>query len=226
MFESKVLEQFVLANLGQPEIITSCSLKDIATFIAAIGTLILAVIAIYGDSIKKNFFKPALVLSKHNFTGDLNYHHNTGVPTFYYHLKLVNLKKHSATNVRVLLSEISKKNVNTGKFELVTYIIPMQMTWAFSKFNVLLPTVGSDRYIDLGYINQQTNCFKPSLYAFPGNFQGYVNSGETVRYKIEVVGDNIKKNHTYFVEVFWDGTFIANKNQMQDHIIIKEVKQS
>lgn len=84
--------------------------------IMAIGTIAVAILAIWGDSIRAKFVGPKLSLVPHNLRGSVVPLTN-GRRSIYYHLKVVNNRNTvSATNCRVLLTIMWSK-VQNGKFQ-------------------------------------------------------------------------------------------------------------
>ena len=101
--------------------------------------------------------------------------------------------------------------------------MPMQLYWSFMRYHELLPAVGPDRYVDIGYLAEGRDHFHISLLDIPGNFKGFVGANETLRYKIVATADNLAKTEPLYLEVSWDGEFHFDKEEMPKHLVIKKV---
>lgn len=78
--------------------------------LTAIGTITVAIIAIWGDWIKIRLTPPKLKIVSLNTRGELTSFSN-GTRVIFYHLKVVNSRPWSiAKNCKVLLKSISKGN--------------------------------------------------------------------------------------------------------------------
>lgn len=72
----------------------------------AVGSIAVAILAIWGDSIRTRFAGPKLSLVSHNIRGSVIPLGN-GKRSIFYHLKVMNARKSvRATNCRVLLKKI------------------------------------------------------------------------------------------------------------------------
>lgn len=196
---------------------------QVAQVVIAFFTVILAAIAIWGETIRRRLFPPNLVLSEHNFEGDFVTMQG-GKRHVYYHLKIVNTHKWSpAQKVRVLFEAYSRRKADGVTFQQESLVIPIQLYWSFIKFHELLPAVGPDRYIDIGYLVEGEDYFYVSLLTIPGNFNGFVRAKETLRFKIVATADNLTKTEPLYLEVSWDGEFHFDKEEMLKHLVIKKV---
>ena len=74
--------------------------------IGAFCTLIVAILAIWGNSIRSFLAGPKLKICLHDPEGELNFLQD-GTPARYYHLKVTNKRRGAqAKNVRVILTKI------------------------------------------------------------------------------------------------------------------------
>jgi hypothetical protein len=131
----------------------------------AIGTVAVAILAIWGEKIRDWMAGPRLEFKLHNARGDLTTRQNSQ-RTIYYHVKIENKCQWSpARRVRILCTAISKKAPD-GSFIQEPLIIPVQLTWAFPSFHELLPNIVTDDICDLGSLDENSNQFRLSLYIY------------------------------------------------------------
>ena len=199
---------------------------QVAQITIAAFTVILAVIAIWGPLIRSLLLPPKLELREHNFKGDFTVGTTRDakrVRTIYYHLKVVNTNRSPAHKVRVLCWAVSRRKADGVSFQLEPLIVPMQQNWSFIHLQELLPTIGPERYVDIGYLVEGSDQFVISLMATPGNFIGYVGRNETLRFKFVATADNQIKHEPLYIQIAWDGEFSFDKEEMSKHLVISKV---
>lgn len=198
-----------------------------AQIIIAGCSVILAIIAIWGDAVRRWLLPPKLELREHNFKGDFNIATKPDGGKFraiYYHLKVANTRWWSPANkVRVLCEAVSRRKADGTSFQLETFVVPMQMSWSFMQYQELLPTIGPERFVDLSFLAENSNSFVISLVAIPGNFKGFVGPKETLRFMFVAAADNQIKSQPLYIEVSWDGQFHFDKEEMRKHLVISKV---
>ena len=185
----------------------------------AVGTVAVAILAIWGDWVRERLAGPKLLLSLHDPEGEpINV--SDGTPSRYYHLKVCNGRRWAlGRNVRVLLTKINKPAAD-GAFQGVAHSGPLQLTWQYPHFHPLFPTIGPDDICDLGDL-QKGRCFKLSLHFFPNNFQGVLKEPGKMRVEIIAAADNAESK-PLLIESAWDGQWSDDTNQMSKHLVIKE----
>ena len=115
--------------------------------IAAIGTLLIAILALWGGWIKFKFFGPKLAISLYHTEGDLTYI-TDGTPGRYYKLRVSNRRKWApAKNVRVMLKKVFKPAAD-GAWSIQPFSGPLQMTWQW--FPPQYQTIGPDQICTFG----------------------------------------------------------------------------
>jgi hypothetical protein len=57
----------------------------------------------------------------------------------------------------------------------------------------------------------------------PG-FLGYIKAGEAMRVYVIASADNFESKKPLVIEIAWDGKWSDKKDEMQQHLIIKEVQ--
>jgi hypothetical protein len=188
--------------------------------IAAIGTIVLAALAIWGDWIRAKLAPPKLTIEPHNLSGNVT-SFTTGSRVIFYQLKVKNHRSWiPAKNCRVLLTQITKRGPD-GSFIPLPMSVPMPIVWAPAELTPPIITLGKEQVLDLGFLEENTDKFTPRLYALPNDFKGFVHKDEAVRYFCEIVSDNYVSKKPTVVEVAWDGEWSDNLDQMSQHLVAK-----
>jgi len=186
----------------------------------AAGTIVVVILAIWGNLIRSRFAGPKLKISLRHPQGELNYIRD-GTPARYYHLNVVNNRRGAqAKNVRVVLTRLLK-SAPDSKLVNQTLSGPLQLTWQFPHIHPQYPTIGPDDICDLGNLIKGQN-FVLTSYILPNNFMGFVSPDEKMRVEMIAIADNAESN-VLCVEVFWDGLWSDDAVQMQKHLVISEV---
>jgi hypothetical protein len=194
----------------------------IAGVFTAIGTVGVAVFAIWGDFFKYKLAGPQLTLSLNDPRGDLTARANN-TQAYFFHLKVRNGRLWSpAKDVRVLLDRIARRRPD-GSFLVETLVYPLPLIWTPMEVGDFQRTVSDIETCDLGFLDQNADRFRLSTLVMPNNVKGYVRSGEAIRIRIIASGQNTTSSKPLFIEIAWDGVWSANKEEMQNHLVVKEV---
>jgi hypothetical protein len=189
--------------------------------VGVVCTIVVAILAIWGDLIRSRFAGPKLRINLRSSKGELNYIQDR-TPTLYYHLRVVNKRRGAqAKNVRVVLTGLLKSDRH-GKFVDQTLSGPLQLTWQFPNIHPQYPTIGPEDFCDLGNLIKCRR-FVLSPYVIPNNFTGYLDPNEKMRVEVIAVADNAESN-PMCIEVSWDGLWSDDANQMEKHLVIAEVE--
>src|SRR5689334_15773920 len=123
----------------------------VAQFLSAIGTITVAVVAIWGGWIKGKLVPPKLRLVSHNARGTVT--QVVGGPrAIFYHLKLWNDRAWSpAHNCRVILKQIHRRGPDQ-RFNPVPLAVPVQFVWAPAEITPTLVNVGREQVLDFGAV--------------------------------------------------------------------------
>jgi len=201
-----------------------CHLIDtLAAVFTAIGTVAVAILAIWGDQVRDCLKGPRLELSLVTPRGDLTVRVD-GRKVYYFHLRVKNRPgRNAATGVRVLLQGLSRRTPS-GAFVREPQVYPIQLIWTPMEIGEVERTVLHESICDFGFIDQQDLDFYPALVLAPGNFRGIVQKGECVRFEIVAAGQNVFSPLTAIFEVSWDGQWTENQEEFQRHLVIRKVQ--
>jgi hypothetical protein len=199
-------------------------INAIAQVFAAIGTVAVAILAIWGDKIRAAIAGPKLQLQLRDTRGNLTTRADQK-KTIYYHVKVTNKRTWSpARYVRVLVTGLEKKRPD-GTYFPESLVAPLQLTWAYPQFHELLPTITTNDICDLGFLGEDAQRFNLSTYVIPNNFRGYAAPGESLRVQIIASAHNFESKSPLILEISWDGAWSSDMDEMQRHLVIKEVPQ-
>jgi hypothetical protein len=150
----------------------------IAQWIMAIGTLLVAILAIFGEQIRDKCFAPRLIIALNSPQGEQVTESNNQV--IYYHLKIDNIGKTIAKNVRIFCIQISKKKAN-GTYENMDMTAQEQLTWRFSNIYGMIKHIPPHQkniniatLCDLGSVYQGSEKFNLAVYAKTISYPGFL----------------------------------------------------
>ncbi|HUO44036.1 MAG TPA: hypothetical protein VMT94_03875 [Burkholderiales bacterium] len=201
--------------------------------LAAIGTVAVAILAIWGEKIRACLAPPKLIIQPHTLRGDPTVLKLRGVidpsggqKVMYYHLKVMNVRPWLAVqNCRVLLKGLSRRGPD-GRFRAVSMAVPVQFVWAPAEVTPQQITIAKEQVLDFGRIGEQDVKFTPILYTYPNNFQGFVEKDQAVRYYLEIEASNFVSPKPRVFEVAWDGKWEFEPEKMEHHLRITEIHES
>lgn len=188
--------------------------------ISAIGTVLVAVVAVWGDWLRDKLAGPKLEIKLANkpILTSMN-----GRKVVYHHLVVSNRRSWAvAKGVQVFLTDVSTRT-RDGTFVAQVMSARLPLTWAYPKFSPVAPSIRDERSCDLGYLIHGESEFKPSLYFYPNNFTGYVRVGSVCRMSIEVHAENFSPGMPLVIEVSWDGQWSEDMDEMATHLVARNV---
>jgi hypothetical protein len=154
-------------------------LSVIIQALIAIGTIAVAVVAIWGDWFRSKFDPLELTIVKPTRMGDpTTFSPPMGSPAgtpstrvMFYHLTVVNRRRWTAAeNCRVMLVGLLRRDASLI-FQPVPMPVPQQFVWAPAEITPPSITITREQVLDLGYISENGGNFVPCLYITPNNFQ-------------------------------------------------------
>lgn len=145
---------------------SSC-INTIIDATTALGTVAVAVLAIWGERVRSWLAPPKLSLEAHNLRGDPNIFTADGkhvAKVMCYHLKVVNKRPWlPVKNCRVLLKGISRRGPD-NIFHPFPLVVPHQLVWAPASFAPILATITKEHVVDLGWLSMgKTRTSRPSI---------------------------------------------------------------
>ncbi len=198
--------------------------------LVAVGTLAVAILAIWGARIRSVLAPPMLVIEPHNLSGDptelrrVDQPQGQGNRVLYFHLKVVNKRPWlPVENCSVFLRGLSRRGPD-GMFHPVQMHVPLQYVWAPAEITPPTVTLTKEQVLDFGHLIEGADKFVPVLYSYSHNFQGTVGRGEALRYQLEVRGSNFSSKRYQVFEVAWDGNWSYIPTDMEQHLRIREIE--
>jgi hypothetical protein len=183
-----------------------------------LGVFTIALIALFGDWIRRRIFPARLKVEILDRNGELTTMDN-GHRVIYYHLRIINQRSFIVENCRVFLKKIQKLNAN-GLFENIPMSVPPRYIWTPSETSPESADIMMEKIIDFGYIIDNGREFKPTVTPILNSFKGNLSKHETYRYFIEIVAKNYHPKKYTGVEVSWDGIWPEDLNEMHEHLKI------
>jgi hypothetical protein len=203
---------------------TSEIINTVINGFVALGTIAVAILAIWGDSIRARFSGPKLLLVSHNNLRGSVVPITNGPRGIFYHLKVVNTRSTiSATNCRVLLKKIWRKGLN-GDFIEATLPVPLTFVWAPAELMPPYINLLKENVLDFGVLVENGEYFFPKLLSYTNDFQGFVRTNQVVRFGLEIVSDNFVSPSPQVFEVAWNGRWSDNLDVMAQNLQIQEVR--
>lgn len=198
------------------------TISTIAQVFVALGTISVAVLAIWGEGVRAWIAGPKLELELNDAKGDL-IPYGDGRKTYYYHLKVRNVRKWSpARSTRVLVVGMQKQRAD-GTYYPVSHVGPLPLKWRHQQFHELAPTIGPDDVCDLGHLDQDADKFHLEMLYQPNNFAGHVAKGESMRVSIAASAHNGEMKIPLVLEISWDGEWNPDPSDMERHLVIKKI---
>ena len=198
----------------------------------AVGTLAVAVMAIWGEKVRSWLSPPKLIIQPHTLRGAPTrltiagaVNPGGGQRAIYYHLKVLNVRPWlTVQNCRVLLTGIARRGPD-GQFHSLPMAVPFQFVWAPERAAPEQLTVTTERVLDFARICEGAQNIGPRLYEFPNDFQGLVSKDEAVRYHLKIDASNFVSRKPQVFEIAWDGEWHYEVELMEQHLRISEIHE-
>jgi hypothetical protein len=203
----------------------------IADWLTGIGTLLLGIVAIWGDVWRSMLMPPKLTLELVSETGLLTRYSSIpggppGQQVIYFHLKVVNQKPRlPVSNCQVLITRVTTKRVD-GSFQEEPMRVPLQLVWAPNISSERYVTVTKEKVADFLCVAENQTEIMPILYGYTNTFVevGTISANKTIRYYLEIHGSNYASKTPYFIDVTWDGAWDCDVTKMHKHLTISPPK--
>lgn len=195
-----------------------------SAWLAAIGTICLGLMAIWGERIRLRLFGPRLTIEvpPRADQGSL-VQRNNGRWTWYYYLKVTNRRGRApARNCRVMVRRIQRCHAG-GRLEDLKVPTALQHQWSHSEMTSTTPTIPIDQTLDLCYVDEGADKVVPALYSYPNNFEGWTRPGQRLRFHLDIEADNFASRRPQAVEVAWNGKWSRQRGVMCHNVTIAAV---
>ncbi len=197
----------------------------VVQIITALVTLIVGVIAIWGDLIRSKFSPLKLEILPQNLCGELTTWYNgpNSGKVYYYHLKVLNKSNWQlAKHCRVLLTGMYKKD-SQGLFVYTEFNALHPFEWTPAENGKEYVDITDSHVFDFGKIYENVNSFKVATRRYPNNFKGNLMPNETIRYCLKIDAVGFSQNKDQIFEVFWNGKWSDYEEVMRGNVLIKEI---
>jgi len=207
---------------------------------AALGTLAAVFVALWGDRWKLRLWPVKLAIELSEDPGTWTWSEAAPVTApkvfgrepqkarlFYRHLRVVNTGKSVAHRCRVLLSAMYERNEN-GVWVRLPMPVPFQMPWAPAGGVPSEIDIQHQQALDFGMLvlppmlEGYHAYFQPALYAYPNNFNGFIQRAGAMRYELELHSAELDRPLSYTFEVEWDGQ-TSDLGNMADRLRIRRL---
>jgi hypothetical protein len=196
----------------------------LAELLTAIGTIAVAILAIWGGYFKARFAGPQLELSLTNSQGHLIPFGN-GNKAYYYHLNVTNKRTWApAEAVQVLVTGIAKRGPD-DRFREEPLVFPHQLVWTPAELIIPYRLIVDTAKCDLGSLNRDNDRFMLATATKSNTFRGYVDFNEAIRVQVRVSAQNVRPVRPLVLEIAWNGKWSDNPNEMEHNLIVKSVEE-
>ena len=192
--------------------------------LTAVGTIGVALLAIWGEWITEFLAGPKINIKLRNIEGNPTTRTN-GIKTIYYHLSVVNERNWSlAKRVNIFCTTILRKFPNK-EFLREPIIRSMPLEWSYSEiYGGAYRNIKTEDLCNLGFLDEKSGRFEINLLFCPNNVNKFIIPQEIVRLEFMAEGDNFSQKIPYYLEIVWDGEWIFDGEKMRDHLKIMEIQ--
>lgn len=213
------------------------------------GTLMIAILAIFGEKIKTRLFRPKLKISiskKQPFTETVQ-HKKSHIQSSSYlekytliRFKVENISSIPIRNCQGLVQEIWRKHKDNNNYFNFKPIAPTSLLWCNGNKEYTIP-VNIPSYLELSRL-KKTEIITPNLESDSkkeikthsllylsiqetGKKGVYITLGKgTFIIPVIIIGDNIKEKKPYYFEVFWNGNEVDHLDDEHFYVSLLEQK--
>lgn len=197
----------------------------ICSGLTAMGTIVVAILAIWGDWFRSRFASPHVEVHPHNLRGTVTRFSN-GPRVIYYHLKAVNTRKWAtARDCRVILTSLYVRGPD-NRFQSVPLPVPPQFVWAPAESTPAVVDISGEHVCDFGRVIEGKERFEPLLYSSPNNFAGFVTAGGAIRYQVQAFAQGSSLGPSSIYEVASNGKWSDNLDVMSHNLTITLVSNN
>jgi hypothetical protein len=202
---------------------TDCN--SLVSILGVIGTFSAVIVALFGEWIRGNLFRPKLKIELKNEQGEKTYYNDNykkqKVNVRYYHLNISNqCRWPKAHQVRVFLKSIEVIGNDENLNIIWTGEVPLQ--WRHQKYYPLERTIGPSIDCDICYINER-NQFRFALLFIPNNFPDIKANHFPMMVSVQTKSDETESK-IIRIKISWDGEYDTSEKEMAKHFRIQQLK--
>jgi hypothetical protein len=201
----------------------------VVSALAALGTLLAVIVALFGGRFRSAFFRPRLQLNLRNLEGEptkVELQSPDGTSRMedarYYHVRVSNMSRRrwpTATNVQVYLVRVSERGPDQEFVGVWTGEVPLR--WRFQEVHPLLRDIGSPADCDVcSVVKDKWLSLHPII--VPHSLNVMYRQGAQIRLQLEARAIEID-SEPLTIEIAWDGKWADGAQEMKRHLVIKEV---
>lgn len=206
-------------------------LSQLPNWLAASGTIVVAILAIWGESFRKKIAGPKLRIHLADPKQERIITHSDGKnQSIYFHLKVENKRKIAlAKKVNVLIYKVQVKRENSQKFEehYLQDNFPIYRAYSTKKdpYYEREPTIGhAECTFDIGYLKKGTKEFIIQHRLTNDHNKIALGPKETIKIDFVTEGENSRSKHM-LVEINWNGEWPRDDNSISGCFKIKKIKK-
>ena len=220
---------------------------SIATLVTAVATVILGVVAIFQDRIRRLIIKPELDIEIDVTPPDCHKtefkNMQTGVKTcdcYYFRFKIWNRGNDRAENVETIVTKLYKKKVDGGYKEESDFL-PLNLVWSYYNTPVMANICPDTfKHCDMGYlINTNdlarlhgiTKTFSSKIIFIFGiavkpNKLSFIKEPGEYAFEVIISSANVSKSiKTYFELIVKDSWFDDEKKMLDETVCIRKINK-
>jgi len=204
---------------------TSHSLDAIFTALTAIGTLAVALAAIWGDWLRSWLAAPHVLIQPHTPPATLTMFADRR-RVIYYHLKATNTRRWAvARNCRIMLTAIYLREPDQD-FRAAPIPVPPQFVWAPAELTPIVIDLSGEHVFDFGRIVEGAGHFEPVLYSYAHDFKGILAPNEAIRYELQAFSGGSPLGPSVIYEVAWQGKWSPDLDITAQNLTITPIDKT
>ena|ERR1700733_2607882 len=199
--------------------------QEIIAGVAAVASLFVAVLAIWGEPIRRRFVGAKLRLRLLDPNGEPI--DVAAGPARYYHVVVSNLRPHAiATNAHVVMTKV-KRATAQGQYPDTTLMhglsAPLPLIRQHQDRLGARATIGPDANFDLVAV-VKTKGAAIQLQFVPNNLDRSIQANTRTAIELVAVCDQMQSD-PLCVEIVWDGQFSLDTPTMAQHFLVKPMRR-
>lgn len=192
----------------------------VSQWAVAAGTIVVAIVALWGHIIRARWFGPKLRLALKNPKGEVSMF-SDGVVSRYYHLRVWNERRASpAQNVRVVIKALYRPSAD-GTMSQTPLSGPLQLAWQFQGSNPQFQTIGAESTCDLGFLRRGEPFILSTLFRHI-SFDPAVQQRQKAIVVLVALSDEGESNELK-LEIAWDGVWSEDSDEIVKHMVVKQL---